>query len=88
MTAAVTVQIDDELVGRLAAVVADQVAGRLADSAHDGYLDAEAAGRYLCVPRKRIHDLTSAGALVPDGRDGRKPLYRRATLDAYAQASR
>lgn len=36
------------------------------------------------MTRKRIYDLTSMRAIEPDGRDGRTPLYTRATLDAYA----
>jgi hypothetical protein len=49
----------------------------------EGYLNPEAAGRYICVSRRRIHELTSAGLLTPDGYDGRTPLYRRQTLDEY-----
>jgi hypothetical protein len=77
---------DERFVEALAATVAERVAERLQDGSadDDGYMNAEAAGRYLCVPRRRIHELTSAGLLVPDGRDGRTPLYRRRTLDEYA----
>jgi hypothetical protein len=53
----------------------------------DGYLAPAAAARYLGITRKRVYDLTSARALVPDGRDGRTPLYTRSTLDAYARSS-
>ncbi|HEU5061732.1 MAG TPA: hypothetical protein VFT79_01110 [Solirubrobacterales bacterium] len=77
---------DDRFVEALAAAVAEQVVDRLhQEEAEDeeGYLNAEAAGRYICVPRRRIHELTSAGLLVPDGYDGRTPLYRRRTLDEY-----
>ena len=55
---------------------------------HDGYLTPQGAAEYLGVKRKRIYDLTSARQLVPDGRDGRTPLYRRSTLDRYARALR
>lgn len=77
---------DDRFVEALAVAVAEQVVDRLhEEEAEDekGYLNAEAAGRYMCVPRRRIHELTSAGLLIPDGYDGRTPLYRRRTLDAY-----
>lgn len=75
---------DDRFVEALAATVAKQVADRLHDAAEDeGYLNPEAAARYICVSRRRVHDLTSAGLLVPDGYDGRTPLYRRRTLDEY-----
>lgn len=81
------IRIDDEFVDHIAAVLAVRVADRLREVARDDdrYFDAEAAGRYLGLSRKRVHDLTSAGALVPDGHDGRKPLYRKSTLDAYVQ---
>jgi len=75
---------DDRFVAALADTVAEQVAERLrGEVAEDGYLNPEAAGRYICVPRRRIHELTSAGLLAPDGYDGRTPLYRRRTLDEY-----
>lgn len=75
---------DDRFVEALAATVAEQVADRLHDAAEDeGYLNPEAAARYICVSRRRVHDLTSTGLLAPDGYDGRTPLYRRRTLDNY-----
>lgn len=75
---------DERFVNALAATVAEQVADRLRDTAEsDGFLNPEAAGRYICVSRRRVHDLTSAGLLTPDGYDGRTPLYRRRTLDDY-----
>ena len=73
---------DDRFVEALAATVADQVAERLRGEG-EGFLNPEAAGRYICVARRRIHELTSAGLLEPDGYDGRTPLYRRQTLDEY-----
>ncbi len=80
---------DDRFVEALAATVAEQVADRLHGTAAEGegYLNPEAAGRYICVPRRRIHELTSAGLLTPDGYDGRTPLYRRQTLDEYVTAA-
>lgn len=76
---------DDRFVEALAATVAEQVADRLHDTAaeDEGYLNPEAAGRHICASRRRIHELTSAGLLAPDGYDGRTPLYRRRTLDRY-----
>lgn len=78
---------DERFVEALAATVAEQVVNRLHEEASEGegYLNPEAAGRYICVSRRRIHELTSAGLLAPDGRDGRTPLYRRRTLDDYVQ---
>ncbi len=81
---------DERFVEALAATVAAEIAERLhEETAEDeGYLNPEAAGRYICVPRRRIHELTSAGQLVPDGYDGRTPLYRRRTLDEYVTKAR
>ena len=80
---------DERFVEALAATVAEQVADRLHGTAAEGegYLNPEAAGRYICVSRRRIHELTSAGLLTPDGYDGRTPLYRRQTLDEYVTAT-
>lgn len=78
---------DERFVEALADRVADRVAERLERDRADetGYLDAEGAARHLCTNRKRIHELTSAGLLRPAGRDGRRPLYRRAGLDHYVE---
>jgi len=80
---------DERFVEALAAAVAEQVADCLHGLAAqgEGYLNPEAAGRYICVSRRRIHELTSAGLLTPDGYDGRTPLYRRQTLDEYVTAA-
>jgi hypothetical protein len=78
------VRVDERFVEQLAERVAGQVASRLRQRTgpKEGYLNAEAAGRYIGARRKRIHDLTSMGRLVPDGHDGRQaallpPLARR-----------
>ncbi len=78
---------DGRFVEALAATVAEQVVDRLHEKAGEGegYLNPEAAGHYICVSRRRIHELTSAGLLAPDGYDGRTPLYRRRTLDEYVR---
>jgi hypothetical protein len=77
---------DERFVEALAAAVVEQVADRLQGAAEDeGYLNPEAAGRYICASRRRIHELRSAGLLAPDGYDGRTPLFRRRTLDRYVQ---
>lgn len=80
-------RVDDRFVDRLAAAIADRIASRLPSqhSDDDGYLSPAAAARYLGVTRKRIHDITSSRRLVPDGHDGRTPLYRRQTLDTYVR---
>lgn len=78
---------DDRFIDALAEVVADQVAQRLEAKFGEepGYMDAAAAARYLGTTRRRIHELTSVRALRPDGRDGRRPLYRKASLDLYVE---
>lgn len=76
----------DRLARALAPTVAELLAAdREPEPATDGYLTPADAARYLGVTRKRIYDLTSMRALEPDGRDGRTPLYRRQTLDAYVR---
>jgi hypothetical protein len=80
---------DERFVEQLAATLAEQVVERLQAGAgdDDGYLNPDAAGRYICVSRRRIHELTSGGLLAPDGYDGRTPLYQRCTLDDYVHKS-
>jgi hypothetical protein len=81
--------LTDEELRRLAEALAPILAQRLGHQEHvpvsEGYLAPDAAARYLGVARKRIYDLTSMRVLVPDGRDGRTPLFTRATLDAYVR---
>lgn len=78
---------DERFVEQLADTLAERIADRLQgqDGDEGGYLTAEAAGRYIGVSRRRIHNLTSAGLLTPDGHDGRTPLYSRSTLDDYVR---
>lgn len=86
----ITIKLDGDTLTALAGLMADQIAEQLRPDTPDpsGYLSAQGAADYLGVSRKRIHDLTSMGALEPDGRDGRTPLYRRETLDDYAVSKR
>jgi hypothetical protein len=83
--------MDERFVEALAAALAERIGGVLTegggDSDSEGYLNPEAAGRYLCISRRRVHDLTSSGLLTPDGYDGRTPLYRRSSLDRYVRGS-
>ena len=78
---------DERFVEQLADTLAKRVADRLQGQGGEegGYLTAEAAGHYVGVSRRRIHNLTSAGRLTPDGHDGRTPLYSRRTLDDYVR---
>jgi hypothetical protein len=63
--------------------LADRIAPYLPAPATDGYLTATQAGEYIGASRQRVADLTYAGRLPVAGHDGRKPLYRRADLNAY-----
>jgi hypothetical protein len=73
---------------QVAAATAPLVAELLGDHPDEGYLNPEGAARYLGVRRKRVYDLKSMGVLVPDGYDGRTPLFARSTLDAYVRSAR
>lgn len=76
---------DPHLAGQLADALAPHLPDR-GEPEPSGWLTPQGAAAYLGVTRKRVHDLTSARSLIPDGRDGRTPLYTRQTLDAYARA--
>jgi excisionase family DNA binding protein len=80
-------ELSDADVERIASRVAELL-GQKFDAEPEGWLTPDGAARYLGVSRKRIYDLRSMRAIEPDGRDGRTPLFRRATLDAYARSSR
>ena len=88
LAAALLDSLDDAALDLLAARLAPRLGDRLAGTSEGdaGYLAPAAAAGYLGVTRKRIYDLTSMRAIEPDGRDGRTPLYTRATLDAYAKS--
>lgn len=81
---------DERFVEALAEEVAERVAERLdrdrrGDEDDEDFLDADGAARRLATTRQRIHELTSAGILRPDGRDGRRPLFRPSSLDRYVE---
>jgi hypothetical protein len=83
--------LPDEALEQLAAALLPLVVERLearASADAGGWLNAKGAAEYLSVPRSRIYDLKSMGALEPDGYDGRTPLWRRATLDTYVRSQR
>jgi hypothetical protein len=75
---------DESLVETLAEILVERIAERLGPF-DDGFLDAEGAAHHLSTSRQRIHELTSARTLMADGYDGRRPLYRRASLDRYVE---
>jgi hypothetical protein len=84
LAALIVAGLDDQALAALAARLAPHLPDRHADE----WLAPAGAARHLGVTVRRIHDLTSNGRLTPDGRDGRRPLWRRSTLDAYAAGDR
>lgn len=83
LAAALIADLDADTLAALAARLAPHLPQQT-PAAPDGWLAPAAAAEYLGVKRRRVYDLKSAGALEPDGYDGRTPLWRRSTLDAYA----
>ena len=76
----------DKFTDGLADRIAAQVLDRLNDEVPEGYLNSEGAARFLGLTKSRIHDLKSMGVLVPDGYDGRTPLFTRETLRRYVES--
>jgi len=73
----------DELVERVAARVAELLAGQLpAPAAGSPWLTVAEAAEYLRCKPKRVYDLASQHRL-PAHRDGSRLLFRRDELDAY-----
>ncbi len=90
LAAAIVVGLDDDALDALAERLAPRLEARLgrrpaAGVGAEHWMTPADAARYLGLTRKRIYDLTSMRALEPDGRDGRTPLFRRDTLDAYVR---
>jgi hypothetical protein len=73
----------DALDDRDLAALAERLGPYLPARDPGGFLTPAGAAEYLGVTTRRIHDLTSARRLVPDGHDGRTPLFARRTLDRY-----
>lgn len=82
----VTVELPGSLVEAVAGRVVELLEQRLAPAgADDPWMDVDQAADYLACKPQRIHDLVSLGRLSYDGRDGRRGLFRRSTLDAYVE---
>lgn len=89
LAAALLAELDDDALDALAKKLVPLLLPHLSSpEPMSGWLRPAAAADHLGVTKKRVHDLTSAGAIVPDGRDGRTPLFLRETLDAYARSGR
>lgn len=81
---------DERLVEELAEVFAGPIAERLRRRRRDeegGFLDVEGAARHLSTSRKRIHELTSARVIRPDGTTAgaRSTGARRSTATSRAE---
>jgi Helix-turn-helix domain len=72
-----------EALNELAELVADKVTERQPAPA-EPFLDTNAAAVHLSTKPQRIYELVHKGILDPDGRDGKRLLFRRESLDAYA----
>jgi hypothetical protein len=84
---AVLADLDEEALSRLAERLASHMPWRPSAgfAEADRWMPPSLAAAHLGVPRRRIYDLKSMGAIAPDSDDGRTPLFRRSTLDRYAE---
>lgn len=79
------IDLPDELV----AVLAEEVAGRLAERMApppENYIDVDGAAEYLAAPKSRIYELREQQK-IPVYEDGRRLLFKRSDLDAYLESS-
>ncbi len=86
MSARLTIELSDEQLAQLAALVAPLLADRAPAPAASAWLDTAGAAAHLACSPGRIHDLVQLGKLTPR-RDGRRLLFRRDDLDAYVEGS-
>lgn len=75
--------IPAEWIERAAQRAAEIVAARVEPAPVDPWLTVAEAAEHMRTTPRRINDLTYLHKLTPDGYDGRKPMFRRSTLDAY-----
>lgn len=74
----VTVTLSDDQI----AEIARQVAEFNAEREDDSYLGYAAAAKFLGMTRKAVQRVREKGILVPDGYNGRNPLFLKSTLRA------
>lgn len=82
--AAVTLDIADEMVERIAERAAELLADRQSAAA-GGYLDVTGAAEFLACPKSRIYALVSARRL-PHHHDGSRLLFDRDELREYVRS--
>jgi excisionase family DNA binding protein len=80
---AISVNVGDELVERIARRAAELLAAKASAPAEDGWLrGAERIAAYLDCPRSRVYALASARR-IPVHRDGSALIARRSELDVW-----
>lgn len=78
--AAVTLDIAEDLIERIARRAAELLAERqLAPSNERGFIDVAGAAEFLACPKSRIYSLVSVGR-IPHHRDGSRLLFDRGEL--------
>jgi len=83
---AISVNVGDELVERIARRAAELLAERASAPTEDGWLrGAERIAAYLDCPRSRVYALASARR-IPIHRDGSALIARRSELDKWLLA--
>lgn len=81
--AALRLEMDEELIERIAARAAELVGERSASSPEDGWLrGAERIAAYIDAPRSRVYALVSARR-IPVHHDGSALIARRSELDRW-----
>jgi excisionase family DNA binding protein len=80
---AISVNVGDELVERIARRAAELISEQASVPAEDGWLrGAERIAAYLDCPRSRVYALASARR-IPIHRDGSALIARRSELDKW-----
>lgn len=83
---AISVNVGDELVERIARRAAELLAQQASSPTEDGWLrGAERIAAYLDCPRSRVYALASARR-IPIHRDGSALIARRSELDNWLLA--
>jgi hypothetical protein len=81
--AALRVEIDEELVERIAERAAELIGERSKNPAEDGWLrGADRIAAYIDAPRSRVYALVSARR-IPVHHDGSALIARRSELDRW-----
>lgn len=63
-------------------VLRNALLGRSADA----WFTREETALYLNMALRTLRNVQASGALPPDGRAGRAPIWRKSTLDAFLAA--